>query len=328
MRYLICCAVLSLLVGCPQERHEAPPVPPPPPAPAPEPIAAAPAPPSVSPAVLERGRYLVEAVAVCATCHTPIGPQGPIADKRFGGGFEMPDVFGTWRGPNISQDRETGIGAWTDAQIIDAIRLGKRPNGEQMFPIMPYLHFNKLSDDDAKAIVAYLRTIAPVKNVVVRATDLKLAKIAAPPPAGTPPAADPISQGHYLVTLMQCTDCHTQLTKEGAPDMTKEFAGGFPFEMPMLGTGTLYSSNITPDNKTGIGKYTDIEVINAFTKGRKRDGSPIMPPMAMQIVGWAQLTEADAKAAVAYLRTLKPIVNKVPKSTFKPGAPPPADSPH
>ena len=277
---------------------------------------------------VERGKYLVTAVAGCATCHTPLTPQGePDMTRLMAGGFEMPEKFGTWRGANVTMDKKTGIGDWTDQQIITAIREGKRPDGSQLYPIMPYLRFNALSDDDAKAIVAFMRTLPPVANAVKGNTDLKMPKIPAPPPAGKPWGKD--KNGEYLVTLAQCGDCHTPATAEGAPDMSKQYAGGYLWDdlPPFVGSGKLYSRNITSDKKTGIGAWSEDEIVGAFTKGKKKDGTMIGGPMLFQVMGvWANLEAEDAHDMAKYLMTIPPIDNEVPKSDFKP-APPPGGPP-
>lgn len=276
-----------------------------------------------SDALLERGAYLM-ALMGCENCHTPFGANGaPDSSKAYAGGLEIPESFGTWRSPNITQDKETGIGAWTDEQIIAAIREGKRPDGEGLFPIMPYPFYNTMSDDDAKAMVAYLRNIPAISNVVERTTELKLPKIPVPPAKGdAPDTSDPVAHGGYLASLMHCAVCHTPMGPQGL-DMSKAFAGGMKLEIPMLGEGALYTANLTPDEKTGIGTWTDDEIIAAVKQMKKRDGSIIMPPMAMYQKGWFSMTDKDAKDLVAFLRSLPPIENEVPKSTFKPNGGPP-----
>ena len=281
--------------------------------------------PSADPALVERGKYMAD-VAGCMFCHTPFGPNGaPDMNKAWAGGLEVPEKFGTWRSPNITPDPETGIGKWTDEQIIAAVREGKRPDGSMIKPIMPYLFYNALSDDDAKALVAFLRSVPPVVNKVERATGLKLPDIPAPKPAGKPPGDDPVARGAYFTGLMHCVMCHTAPGKDGMPDMSKAFAGGFPMELPLMGTGVLYSSNITPDKKTGIGSWTDEQIASGLREMKKKDGKPILGPMALYQTGWYRLEEEDMKGIVAFLRSVKPIANKVPKSTFKPkaGGPPP-----
>jgi mono/diheme cytochrome c family protein len=272
-------------------------------------------------ALLERGHYLADLMG-CQNCHTPFGPQGPDLDHVWAGGLEVPEAFGTWRSPNITQDEATGIGAWTDEQILAAVREGKRPSGEMLFPIMPYPLYNALSDEDGKALVAYLRTVPAKAHKVERATDLKLPRAPVPRPAGkAPDRADPVAYGGYLASLMHCAMCHTPMTDQGF-DTSKAFAGGMKFELPMLGEGALYSSNLTSDPETGIGGWKDEEVLNAVRGMMKRDGTLIVGPMALYQQGWYRLEDADGKALVAFLRSLPPIAYRVPTSTFKPKATP------
>jgi mono/diheme cytochrome c family protein len=257
----------------------------------------------------------------CQNCHTRFGPNGPDVEMAWAGGLEVPEAFGTWRSTNITQDEATGIGTWTDAQILAAIREGKRPVGEPLFPIMPYPLFNAMSDADGKALVAFLRTIPAKRNKVERATDLKMPKIPVPPPTGAEPKKDdPVAYGGYLASLMHCVVCHTPSGPEGL-DMARAFAGGAEFELPMFGEGALYSSNLTP-HETGIKGYTDAQLVEAIRGMMKKDGTPIRGPMALYQTGWYRLEDADVTAVVAFLRSLPPIENRVPASTFVPKAPP------
>jgi mono/diheme cytochrome c family protein len=279
---------------------------------------AKPEPPKPDPKLVERGAYLSNLLG-CDTCHTPMGQAGPDMTRRFGGGFEIKEAFGTMRMPNISQDKKTGIGNWTDEQIARSIRQGIDDEGKQLYPIMPYLSYNRLTDDDTKALVAFMRSVPPVENEVAPNKDLKLPQPVAPKPANEPDVvADPVKHGEYLVTLMHCGSCHTPAGKDGAPDMTRQFAGGTEMEMPMLGTGKLYASNITSDPATGIGKWTPDDIITAVKAAKRPDKTSIQGPMQFYVPGWSQMTDADAKAMAAFVKQIPPIKNKVPKSTFKP----------
>lgn len=297
---------------------------------APEPVAAvvpevpkeAPKP-AYSPEQLARGEYLVEKVMVCGACHTNIGPAGPDRDKHLGGGLEMTEVFGTWRAPNITADEETGLGKWTDAQIVAAIREGIRPNGDQLYPIMPYMFYRRLSDDDANAMVAYLRSVPAVKNTVAPSDTLTLGKPPAPTNERGPKDDSELAKGEYLGSLMKCGHCHFPMTEKGEPDMGRPFAGGMEFTLPMFGTGTIYAGNITSDKKTGIGDWSDEQVITALRTMVRPNGAPILPPMALFAPGWSQMDEGDLKAVAAWVKSIPPVENKVPTSTFKPSGPPP-----
>ncbi|MBI1894259.1 MAG: cytochrome c [Candidatus Rokubacteria bacterium] len=114
----------------------------------------------------ERGKYLVEVLAACGNCHTPKGPQGDLPDKILAGGFVIEEEFGKAITPNITPDKETGIGNWTDEQLIRAIN-GVSVSGRPLLPPMPWPYYaGKIADADMKAIVAYLRSLKPIKNKV------------------------------------------------------------------------------------------------------------------------------------------------------------------
>lgn len=326
MKAFACLIVLALVACSNQKKQEGkePPV-----APQPEPTvgsgsAEAPKP---DPKV-QRGEYL-SAMLGCPYCHMPMTDKGPDFTRPFAGGAEIPEKFGTWRSPNITPDKETGIGNWTDEQIAAAIRTGMRPDGEQLFPIMPYPNYHRLTDDDTNAIVAYLRTVKPVVNKVERAKDLKLPKPKLPAPANAPdPTNDPVKHGEYLVTVMHCDMCHTPLGPTGY-DRSKLFAGGFEMELPPLGTGKLYGANITSDPETGIGKWSAADIEKSVKSLQRPDGTIIQGPMQFYLAGWSKMTDSDLQAVAAFIKAIPPIKNKVPKSTFKPhhmGPPPGAGS--
>ena len=113
---------------------------------------------------VERGGYLVNTVMTCQNCHTPIGPNGPDFSKALSGGITFDEPPFKVTGSNITQDKETGIGSWTDAQIKTLLRTGKRPNGVQVAEIMPTAFYGIVTESDMDAIVAYLRTVKPVKD--------------------------------------------------------------------------------------------------------------------------------------------------------------------
>ena len=115
-----------------------------------------------------RGRYLVEGIGACGNCHTPKGPQGDLSGKHLAGGFEITEDFGVAVSSNITPDRATGIGDWSDAEIINAIREGRGRDGHLLGPPMPFFWYAWLTEIDARAMVAYLRTVAAVVNPVAR----------------------------------------------------------------------------------------------------------------------------------------------------------------
>jgi len=262
---------------------------------------------------LERGKYLVESVVACGNCHSTRGEDGNfVPGMNLAGGFLLEDKMMTAFAPNITPDKETGIGAWTDAQILTAIREGKHPSGKILGPPMPFAFYRYVSDDDAKAIVAYLRSIKPVRNAVPRARyRIPLPPAWGPPinqPVSAPPRSDTIAYGAYLAgPLGHCLDCHTPRLPNGAPDLANRAgAGGFHLEGPW---GEVVSANITPDKETGIGTWTDAQIKRAITQGNRADGSPLSPPMGFGF--YKNINEKDLDAIVAYFRSLRPIKNKV-----------------
>jgi len=262
-------------------------------------------------APVERGKYLVEVLGACGNCHTPKGPKGDLPDKLLAGGFVIEEEFGQAIASNITPDRETGIGSWTDAEIIRAIREGKGKDGKTLGPPMPYYLYRKLSDNDVTATVAYLKTVKPIKNQVAPSQY----KVPLPPSYGPvvtsvpdPPKTDLVKYGEYLAgPVANCSDCHTPMGPGGRRDETKLFGGGFSFHGPW---GVSYATNLTPDKETGIGGWTDERLIRAIN-GVKADGKPVLPPMPWPYYA-GKIADADMKAIVAYLRSLKPIKNKVP----------------
>jgi mono/diheme cytochrome c family protein len=260
---------------------------------------------------LERGRYLVEVLAGCGNCHTPKGPEGDVPAMQLAGGFRLDDSFGTWVTPNITPDPETGIGRWTDDEVIRAIREGRGRDGKTLGPPMPFDLYRRLADGDVKAMVAYLRTVPSVRNVVPRSQY----KIPLPPSYGPPVGAVPdppwqdlVKYGEYLAgPVAHCVECHTPFLPEGRPDTSRIGAGGLEFRGPW---GVSYAANLTPDVETGLGAVKDGEII-ASLYGARRGGGRVLPPMPTQHYSQG-IAEGDLRAIIAYLRSLPPIRNKVP----------------
>lgn len=256
---------------------------------------------------LERGRYIVEVIGACGNCHTPKGPNGPIAGKELAGGFEITDDAFTAVAPNITPDPETGIGTWTDAQLITAIREGKRPDGTTIGPPMPFEMYRGLSDNDVKAIVAYLRVVKPVVNKVAKSKyNFPLPPSYGPPVGSVPdvPRDDKLRYGAYLAgPVAHCLECHTPATADGKRLYeTSTGAGGFAFKGPW---GISVAANITPDPTTGIGGRTDAQLRRAITQGINSEGQRMNPPMPYDF--YHNIRQEDLEAIIAFLRSLKPI---------------------
>lgn len=258
--------------------------------------------------LLERGSYLVNAVMVCDGCHTPRGPAGLIMEKRFSGGSQTWDEPAyTVKGSNITPDRETGIGAWSEGDLKRLLVEGVRPSGVSIAPQMPYAFYKILTARDLDALVAYIRSVPPVKNAVQPPVYKAAMRATLIPGAGKPfdeaAMGDPVKRGFYLATIGHCMECHAR-----RPDGTQDFKtwwgkGGNVMKGPF---GAVTVANITSHPKSGIGAWSDTEIKRALTQGVSRDGRAFKPPMARQMF-FSKLTEADLNALVAWLRTLPPL---------------------
>ncbi len=253
---------------------------------------------------LERGRYLMDSIVACGNCHTPMGPQGPLPGRELAGGTEFQEGFGVARTPNITPDVETGIGSWTDQQIVAAIREGKRPDGSIIGPPMPIALYRGLADADVNALVAYLRQVKPVNNRVAKSSYLVPLPPNYGPPVGqvsAPNPSDKVAYGAYLAgPLGHCLECHSTPNAQGIPDVVnKTGAGGLTFNGPW---GVSHAPNITPTN---LRDWSDAQIKAAITRGVRPDGAPLKPPMAFSF--YRNMRDDDLDAIVAYLRTLKPL---------------------
>lgn len=172
-----------------------------------------------------RGRYLGEVAASCGACHNAFGPGlRPVAGMELAGGRVFEERGFRAVVPNITQDEETGIGAWSDAQIAASIRDGHRPDGSLIGPPMPVESYRGISDRDLAALVAWLRSVQPVRNAVTEPSRYPFALSPhGPPVASVPDPApdDPVARGRYLaVNIAHCMDCHSPSFRKGARTRT------------------------------------------------------------------------------------------------------------
>jgi mono/diheme cytochrome c family protein len=255
---------------------------------------------------VERGSYLVNTIMTCGNCHSPKGPPAAVAGKDFSGGLRFDEPPFDVTAPNITPDKETGIGNWTDAQIKTLLLTGKNEHGIQAAEVMPTAFYPILTPGDLDGIVAYLRSLTPVKNKVAD----PIYKIALPhhvfPGAeksySQADLNDKLKRGFYLVTIGHCMECHTPFAPPGGPDFANSLGkGGREFPGPW---GVSKSRNITSHKTAGIGDWTDAEIKTAITQGKRKDGTPLKGPMGYQY--YAKMTDADLDAVIAYLRTVPP----------------------
>lgn len=253
--------------------------------------------------LVARGDYLVNTVMTCQNCHTPIGPNGPDFSKAMSGGLEFDEPPFKVTASNITQDKETGIGGWTDAQIKHLLRTGQRPNGVQIAEVMPTAFYGILTERDMDAIVAYLRTVKPVKNKVPD----PIYKMQLPHhlfPGGEKPyteamLTDKVKNGFYLATIGHCMECHTPFGPKGKDFIGDLGKGGMEFPGPW---GKSVSANITSSKTKGLGDWTDAQIKAAITTGTSKDGHKLKPPMGYPY--YARMKSEDLDAVIAYLRTV------------------------
>jgi mono/diheme cytochrome c family protein len=253
--------------------------------------------------LVKRGDYLVNTIMTCGNCHTPKGPHGDIMAKAFSGGLTWDEPPFKVTAPNITQDKETGIGKWSDADIKKLLRTGVRPNGTPIATVMPTGFYEIITDRDMNAIVAYLRTLKPIKNKVPDPI-YKMPQVRQIFPGAEKPYTeamfkDHVKHGFYLATIGHCMECHTPMVR-GQHDWAKDLGrGGFEFPGPW---GKSVSRNITPSKTKGIGSWTDAEIKRAITTGIDKDGKHLKPPMGFGY--YAQMKPGDIDDIIAWLRTL------------------------
>jgi mono/diheme cytochrome c family protein len=272
---------------------------------------------------LARGKYLTDHVVGCTTCHTQrdwTKFSGPIIVDRLGAGGEKFNLgpAGMAISPNITP---AGIGSWTDGELLRAVTQGVTRDGSPLFPLMPYPHFGAMDEEDVHAVLAYVRSLKAIENTPPRSTlsfPLNLIVRTIPAPntfTKRPSPEDKVAYGKYITRSALCSDCHTPIDERGTPLPGMDFAGGQEF----YETGyRVRSANITPDANTGIGTWTETQFIDKF-KGfetptnatlaeHERAQNTVMP-----ITAYAGMTREDLSAIYAYLRTLKPVTNRVEK---------------
>lgn len=253
--------------------------------------------------LLERGRYLVQGIAACGNCHTPQGPKGPLPGMELAGGTALPGPGYTAFASNITPDPDTGIGRWTDRQIIRAIREGRRPDDSIIGPPMPIHLYRQVSDRDAQAMVAYLRSVPAVKHIAPRsAYRAPLPTSYGPPLARVPevPRQNQRAWGAYLAgPLGHCMECHSRPRPDGSADLVQGLgAGGMVFRGPW---GESKAGNLTPSE---LSKWTDAQLRQVITQGIRPDGQRLKPPMGTAY--YAKMSAADLDALITYLRSLPP----------------------
>jgi len=225
----------------------------------------------ITPERVERGRYLANSVCVCIDCHSTRDWSkfsGPITEGTFGKGGDrfdqtvgMPGIF---YAKNITPE---GIRRYTDGELVRVITTGVNKDGRAMFPLMPFLYYGKMDSEDIYSIIAYVRTLEPIKsevpesvadfpmNFVINTIPKKAT------PQQRPDPSDQLAYGAYMVNASGCVECHTQVDKgQIIPELS--FGGGREFGFP--DGAVVRSSNITSDQETGIGRWTKEQFLARF----------------------------------------------------------------
>ena len=251
---------------------------------------------------IERGRYLA-ALADCAACHTEPGGQA------YAGGLALVTPFGTLLAPNITPDRETGIGAWSDDDFVNALLNGRGHDGERLYPAMPYPYYTKMSQADALAIRAYLTTLQPVHHDVVANQlpfpfNIRTSMAVWDSLFFTPGRSEPVAgesaewnRGAYLVQGPgHCGVCHTG----------KNVLGGDKTSHPLEG-GVLqgwFAPNLTGDPHLGLGGWSVEDVVEYLKTGHNRITAATGPMSEVIVDSTSQLHDNDLRAIAVYLKSL------------------------
>lgn len=223
------------------------------------------------------------------------------------GGNEFEVDTGVIYASNITPDPETGIGNWSPEDIVKALHTGAEPDGGQLHPVMPYARFSVLSNQEAYDVAAWLMSLEPVSNAITESALTE--EPAAYMPAVEPPAVastEPVARGETLVTLINCGSCHTPKNEDGSDQADMRLAGA-----PLRDE---FASNITPDEETGIGSWDEAAIAHFLVTGMYPDGSMVEGAMAQQIERrFSKLTEGDAAAIAAYLKSIPAVKNAPPQ---------------
>jgi len=266
--------------------------------------------------IVEKGAYLTVAGG-CLGCHTNTSE----GSQPFAGGRALKTPFGVFYSPNITPDPENGIGRWNDSEFLAALKKGVSPSGHPYFPVFPYPSYTKMTDKDALAIKAYLFTLpkASIQD--------KPHEVSAPlswrwlqwgwralffddePYSPAPNASEKVARGGYLVeALTHCGECHTPRNSLGAPDKELYLAGTID------GPDREIVPNITPDDGTGIGDWSEADIAGLMKSGMLPDFDNVQGSMAEVIDhSLSKLTDDDLAAIAAYLKSIPAIKNTVAK---------------
>jgi mono/diheme cytochrome c family protein len=281
---------------------------------------------------IARGQYLANGIARCFLCHSPLDNRDPAVPRpeTLGAG-DVLDEKAPLAASNITPDRETGLGDWSDQEIIRAIREGIGRDGRELQE-HPANYYSVMTDQDVSAVVAYLRSLPPIHRNLPRS---------APPlrksewiqrrtvPALSSALNSPVKRGAYLVQLGECIGCHTPSHADGSAFRELEFAGGRRFRLekgygtdigafdPTFSSATaappttghvVASANITPD-PSGISYYTEAIFVRTIRTGKVNGVRQLSA--AMPWVFFRTMSDPDLRDIFAYLKSVRPVQHRV-----------------
>lgn len=282
----------------------------------------------ITPERVKRGKYLAENVAACMHCHSKADETKlakPIISGTEGQGGELFGHKIGFPGELYSKNiTPYSLGNWTDGEVVRSITEGISKNGKTLFPLMPYPSYSKMDKEDIYSIVAYIRTLKPIKNETPeRQLDFPLNMIVnfmsvKPEFSKIPDKTDKVNYGKYLVNMGACMECHSPKEK-GQPIKGKEFSGGEKFFIEGSNY-TVTSANITPDIKTGIGSWSKETFINRFKayNNKAYDNKSIEKGNFNTVMPWLSykdIEEEDLSAMYEYLKTLPAIENQIDRKS-------------
>jgi len=262
-----------------------------------------------TPDIITKGKYLTQA-AGCGVCHTDKDNHG----KPYAGGRALHTEFGTFFAPNITPDKSSGIGDWSEHDFLNALREGERPDGSNLYPVFPYTSYTQLRDEDARAIWAYLRSLPPVQQ----ANKPHHLKWYAPPRfmvwfwkilyftpgryRDNPQRSASWNRGAYLASAVShCAECHTPRNILGGEKTNLRYAGADNNPEDFV------APNITPAPRTGIGDWNRDDLVTYLQSGLDPDGDTAGSVMAEFIdSGLSHLSKSDLRAIADYIHALPP----------------------
>lgn len=274
---------------------------------------------------IARGKYLAYGPAHCAHCHVPFDRLVDVEkgeEVPFIGGFGLEIPPGTYNAPNITMDKETGIGNKSDGEIYRMLRHNVRPNGMASIDFMPFIN---MSEEDIYAIIAYLRSTKAVKSEIINSEYSFLGKALLATEAIKPGVPDEpvitsipkeasVAYGRYMAyAVANCRGCHTNRDLKTGEYTGINYSGGLIFDDNLTNGWKFTTPNLTNDPETGyIYEWSEEEFISRMRSGRVYEYSP------MPWAAFASMEEIELKAIYRYLKSLEPVVNKIESIVIAP----------